>query len=135
MLHNNSAGMHHSPGDKVATDSHLISVDSQLFLEMSSSAPLLMSSNAAPSPGRSAAKCLNRIVKLSGSTSALGVVVATGVIEEVDVAEDGKGAQPLELSTIWSMESLEEATMVEEVVDIMVTQEDMEEEVVVDVER
>ena len=134
MLHNNSAGMHHSPGDKVATDSHLISVDSQLFLEMSSSAPLLMSSNAAPSPGRSAAKCLNRIVKLSGSTSALGVV-ATGVIEEVDVAEDGKGAQPLELSTIWSMESLEEATMVEEVVDIVVTQEGMEEEVVVDVER
>ena len=126
--------MHHSPGDKVATDSHLISVDSQLFLEMSSSAPLLMSSNAAPSPGRSAAKCLNRIVKLSGSTSALGVV-ATGVIEEVDVAEDGKGAQPLELSTIWSMESLEEATMVEEVVDIVVTQEGMEEEVVVDVER
>jgi len=101
---------------------------------MSSSAPLLMSSNAAPSPGRSAAKCLNRIVKLSGSTSALGVV-ATGVIEEVDVAEDGKGAQPLELSTIWSMESLEEATMVEEEVDIVVTQEVMEEEVVVDVER
>lgn len=101
---------------------------------MSSSAPLLMSSNAAPSPGRSAAKCLNRIVKLCGSTSALGVV-ATGVIEEVDVAEDGKGAQPLELSTIWSMESLEEATMVEEVVDIVVTQEGMEEEVVVDVER
>ena len=134
MLHNNSAGMHHSPGDKVATDSHLISVDSQSFLEMSSSAPLLMSSNAAPSPGRSAAKCLNRIVKLSGSTSALGVV-ATGVIEEVDVAEDGKGAQPLELSTIWSMESLEEAIMVEQVVDIVVTQEGMEEEVVVDVER
>ena len=63
------------------------------------------------------------------------MVVATGVIEEVDVAEDGKGAQPLELSTIWSMESLEEATMVEEVVGIVVTQEGMEEEVVADVER
>lgn len=33
------------------------------------------------------------------------------------------------------MESLEEETMVEEVVDIVVTQEGMEEEVVVDVER
>jgi len=68
--------------------------------EMSSSVPLSMSSNVAPSPGRSAAKCLNRIVKLSGSTSALGVAVATGVIEEVDEAVDGKGAQPLVLSTI-----------------------------------
>ena len=134
MLHNNSAGMHHSPGDKVATDSHLISVDSQSFLEMSSSAPLLMSSNAAPSPGRSAAKCLNRIVKLSGSTSALGVA-AMGVTEEVDeVVVDGRGAQLLVTSRALSMESLEGATMEEEVEDMVVTQEGMEEGVV-DVER
>ena len=93
-----------------------------------------MSSNAAPSPGRSAARCLNRTAKLSGSTSALGV--AMGVTEEVDeVVVDGRGAQLLVTSRALSMESLEGATMEEEVGDMVVTQEGMEEAAVVDVER
>ena len=93
-----------------------------------------MSSNAAPSPGRSAARCLNRTAKLSGSTSALGV--AMGVTEEVDeVVVDGRGAQLLVTSRALSMESLEGATMEVEVGDMVVTQEGMEEAAVVDVER
>lgn len=101
---------------------------------MSSSAPQSMSSNAALSPGRSAARCLNRTAKPSGSTSALGVA-AMGVTEEVDeVVVDGRGAQLLVTSRALSMESLEGATMEEEVGDMVVTQEGMEEGVV-DVER
>ena len=101
---------------------------------MSSSVPLLMSSNAALNPDRSAARCLNRTAKLSGSTSAQGVVVAMGVVEEV---VDGRGAQLLVSSRTLSVESLEEATMEEEevdMVDTVATQEGME-EVEVDVER
>lgn len=93
-----------------------------------------MSSNAALNPDRSAARCLNRTAKLSGSTSA-PVVVAMGVVEEV---VDGRGAPLLVSSRTLSVESLEEATMEEEVVDMVdmeVTQEGMEEEVEVDVER
>lgn len=91
-----------------------------------------MSSNAALNQGRSAARCLNRTAKLSGSTSALVVVVAMGAVEEV---ADGRGAQLLVSSRTLSVESLEEATMEEEVVvDMVATQEGME-EVVVDVER
>jgi len=95
-----------------------------------------MSSNAALNPGRSAARCLNRTAKLSGSTSALVVVVvAMGEIEEV---VDGRGAQLLVSSRTLSVESLEEATMEEEevvdMVDMEATQEVME-EAVVDVER
>ena len=100
---------------------------------MSSSAPRSTSSNAALSPGRSAARCLNRTAKPSGSTSAPGV--AMGVTEEVDeVVVDGRGAQLLVTSRALSMESLEGATMEEEVGDMVVTQEGMEEGVV-DVER
>lgn len=33
VLHNNSAGMHHSPGDKVSTELHLTSADSVLIQE------------------------------------------------------------------------------------------------------
>lgn len=94
---------------------------------MSSSVPLLMSSNAALNPDRNAAKCLNRTAKLSGSTSAQGVVVAMGVVEEV---VDGRGARLLVSSRTLSVESSEEATMEEEVVDMVdtgVTQEGMEE--------
>lgn len=99
---------------------------------MSSSVPLSMSSNAALNQGRSAARCLNRTAKLSGSTSALVVVVAMGVVEEV---ADGRGAPPLVSSRTLSVESLEEATMEEEeVADMVATQEGME-EAVVDVER
>ena len=101
---------------------------------MSSSVPLLMSSNAALNPDRSAARCLNRTAKLSGSTSAQGVVVAMGVVEEV---VDGRGAPLLVSSRTLSVESLEEATMEEEevdMVDTVATQEGME-EVEVDVER
>lgn len=97
---------------------------------MSSSAPRSMSSNAALSPGRSAARCLNRTAKPSGSTSALGVAM------EVDeVVVDGRGAQLLVTSRALSMEFLEGATMEEEVGDMVVTQEGMEEAAVVDVER
>lgn len=101
---------------------------------MSSSVPLLMSSSAALSPDRSAARCLNRTAKLSGSTSAPVVAVAMGEVEEV---VDGRGAPLLVSSRTLSVESLEEATMEEEVVDMVdtgVTQEGME-EAEADVER
>ena len=70
MFHNNSAGMHHSPGDKVATVSHLISVDSQSFLEMSSSAPLLMSSNAVQSMSSNAPQLQSSNAPLSMTDNA-----------------------------------------------------------------
>ena len=55
---------------------------------------------------------------------------------EVDeVVVDGRGAQLLVTSRALSMESLEGATMEEEVGDMVVTQEGMEEAAVVDVER
>lgn len=98
---------------------------------MSSSVPLLMSSNAALNPDRNAARCLNRTAKLSGSTSALVVAEAMGVVEEV---VDGRGAPLLVSSRTLSVESSEEATMEEEVVDMEVTQEGME-EAEADVER
>lgn len=91
-----------------------------------------MSSNAALNQGRSAARCLNRTAKLSGSTSALVVVVAMGAVEEV---ADGRGAQLLVSSRTLSVESLEEATMEEEVVVDMVATQEGTEEAVVDAER
>ena len=108
-----------------------ICIDSLPYLEMSSSVPLSMSSNAALNQGRSAARCLSRTAKLSGSTSALAVVVAMGEVEEV---ADGRGARLLVSSRTLSVESLEEATMEEEEVDMVATQEGME-EAVVDAER